>query len=148
MILSININIKELSVLGKSFKWQKPSHCPRCKNSKLWGHGFVNFYFDGYKNSLILKRYRCFSCHCIITMKPTGFWNKYQTSIEKIYKTLKFRLEKHCWPPWTTRQKAGHWIKAFTINVRMLKFRRFIGKKLDEILTLCFEKEINFLSSE
>jgi len=35
----------------------------------LWGHGFADAVFDGYKQPLPLKLYRCPDCGCVIRLR-------------------------------------------------------------------------------
>jgi len=146
VIIRINIELDQVAALGKKFNWQKPTICPCCNNSKLWGHGFVASCFEGHSQCLWLKRYRCPSCHCIITLKPIGFWKYYQSSIHTIVKILIHRFKERLWPPWASRQRSCHWMKAFIINIKMHEFDRFADKSPLEILERCFDKQINFLS--
>lgn len=110
--------MEQLAAEGKKFNWQKPTHCLNCKN-KLWGHGYQKAYFDGYDVIFYLKRYRCPKCGIVITMRPSGYWKKYQSSIYTIYKVLKFRLSELKWPPWTQRNRACHWLKNFKRKIKM-----------------------------
>jgi len=147
VIISINIMLEDLARLGKDFKWEKPSICPCCENSKLWGHGFVKCYFNGFSHSLWLKRYRCPSCNSVITVKPSGYWSRFKSSVQTIYNTLSYRFLYKKWPLSISRQRAGNWMRAFIKNIKMLIYDRF-GSEPFKILQICFEKNINFLSSK
>ena len=87
VLIHCHVDIDLLSKLGKKYKWQKPDSCPKC-GSKLWGHGFVSCFLC-YITALFLKRYRCPNCKIVITIKPRGFWKKYQFRDKSIYHTLK-----------------------------------------------------------
>ena len=116
-----------------------PDKCPKCSN-KLWGHGFLLF------NDLYLKRYRCNSCSSVITMKPSQFWKKYQSTISSIYHQLKCRLEKHHWPISTKRQRANQWLDKFITFIRMLYGLDNCGMTLVERLDSLYYKRIPFFS--
>src|SRR5271166_5000084 len=118
MIVSVNVCLEELTRLGRLFKWKKPKCCPKCK-FRLWGHGFVARYFSKLKDALFLKRYRCSRCGCVVTLRPAGFWKRYQTSANEIYEALRFRLSKFTWPPGFSRQRGGHWLSKFILNFQM-----------------------------
>ena len=74
MILSVCVKLKEIDEQGRNFHWPKPCGCPKCRSARLWGHGFVLAYFDGFSFGLWLRRYRCPDCNCIIRMKPEGYF--------------------------------------------------------------------------
>ena len=104
------VDIFLLAIEGKKFKWQKPSSCPDCGHY-LWGHGFVGRYFDDFTDKLWIKRYRCPNCKNVITLTPMGHHKFFRFSLSHIFKTLIHRLSSYQWPPWTTRQRAGHWLQ-------------------------------------
>ena len=120
MLLRVNVCLKRLSILGKEYKWTKPSHCPRCQNSRLWGHGFVAKCFRSFSQKLWLKRYRCCQCGMVLTIHPQGFWPRFQANIQHIYFILRHRLTRFHWPKSSSRQRAGHWLQSFLSLLRML----------------------------
>ena len=52
LILSLSVNLPSLMSQGKSYPWPRPPCCPRCEGRRLWGHGYVGRYFDGYEERL------------------------------------------------------------------------------------------------
>jgi len=88
MIMSIPVDIKRLVKLKKNYPWSKPDHCSNCKNPTLWGHGFVDAFFDCEKNALPLKRYRCPNCGNVIKLKPQGYFNRFHATIDTIRKSI------------------------------------------------------------
>ena len=46
MIFFISVKLKEIVEKGRDYPWPKPKVCLRCRDSKLWGHGFVESYFQ------------------------------------------------------------------------------------------------------
>ena len=48
MVIFFPVILKQLFHLGRFFPWPKPERCPRCGSHRLWGHGFVAAYFDGF----------------------------------------------------------------------------------------------------
>ena len=135
-----NVELQVLYKAGKSFHWKRPSCCNGCQ--KMWGHGYVRRYFEGYSKCFWLKRYRCPCCGVVVTMRPTGFFPRFQSSTEQIYKALKHKLTTLRWPPWTTRQRAGHWLRRFMSKLAM----DFPGSSPPELLSRLHGKMINFLS--
>ncbi len=140
----------DLSVLyeaGKSYNWERPS----CRNGcqKVWGHGYVQRYFAGYPECFWLKRYRCPTCHEVITMQPLGFFKKYQSSIQQIFKALKHKLATLRWPLGTPRQRGGHWLRKFMAKLNMdfpTPSPPTSGSSPPELLERLYKKMINFLS--
>ena len=62
MILPVIVNLKEIEEQGRNYPWIRPEVCLRCRGSHLWGHGFVESWFDGYIHALLLRRYICPVC--------------------------------------------------------------------------------------
>jgi len=108
MIVNIKVKLKELSKQGKSYCWSSMD-CPRC-NRRMWGHGYVSRYFEGFIEALWLKRFMCASCGCVVTVRPVEYWRRYQTAINSIFDILLYRVRHFKWPPVITRQRAGHWL--------------------------------------
>ena len=112
MILSVCVKLKDIDEQGRNFHWPKPPDCPRCCSVRIWGHGFVLAYFDGFAFGLWLRRYRCPDCNCIIRMKPEGYFPRFQASIETIYSCLKQRLCTGRWNRDLSTSRQRHWLAA------------------------------------
>jgi hypothetical protein len=110
MTLPQPVKLSQIHSDGKNFKWIRPALCPRCQQPKIWGHGYVSRFFNSIIGLLYIKRWRCHGCKLVITCRPEEFWRRYQESIDQIFEALKYRIENLRWPPWTTRQKGGHWM--------------------------------------
>ena len=119
LIYKVAVKLKELFEQGRSYKWPKPDICPRCGKSHVWGHGFVLAFFDGFSHGLYLRRWRCPECGCVIRMKPTGYFNRFQASIENIRHDLCHRVETGRWPPGLSGPRRRHWKKALIRNIRL-----------------------------
>ena len=112
LILFVAAKIKEILALGKDYPWRKPKLCPRCRISRVWGHGFVLAYFDGLSEGLWLKRYRCPLCGCVLRLRPEGYLRRFQATVESIRSSLSRRLEMGRWPPNLLRSRQSHWLRA------------------------------------
>jgi len=112
LLQQISVSIKELIHLGRDFPWPRPERCPRCGHCRLWGHGFVPAYFEGDYKPVLLRRYRCPVCRLILRLKPSGYFQRFQTSIESIRQSLSHRFYRHLWPPGSSRQRQGHWFRS------------------------------------
>ncbi len=95
MILSVTANLKEIEEKGRNYHWVRPKVCLRCKGSRLWGHGFVKSWFDGYVCTLLLRRYRCPLCGCVIKLKPKGYFKRFQAKTESIRFHIVRELEEN-----------------------------------------------------
>jgi hypothetical protein len=110
MILFVDLDLKEVNLLGKKFSWQKPSVCPRCLRSHVWGHGFTGTFFDGFLNALLMRRFRCPACGCVIKCRPRSHFTRIQTAIDTIRSYLAGRIETGRWAGMSERGR--HWLSA------------------------------------
>ena len=119
MIVFTRFSLVELSVQGKNFNWKKPDICPSCKSPRLWGHGYRLARFVGFVVALWLKRYRCDSCKSVVTIRPEGYFKRYQSSSDDISVTLTKRLSNGKWSGSHPRQRSWQWLKRFNNFVRI-----------------------------
>lgn len=112
MIISIKADLTEIDKKGRDYPWKKPDRCPKCGDYKVWGHGFVEVCFDGFKSPLLTKRYRCPNCGCVIRYRPIGFFKRFQAGIDTIRSCISCRIRCGRWPPGLSRSRQGHWLKA------------------------------------
>ncbi|MGD9212334.1 MAG: hypothetical protein PVI90_16250 [Desulfobacteraceae bacterium] len=136
MIISVRANLNEIFEQGRKFKWGKPCNCPRCGSVRLWGHGFVFAYFDGFSQGLILRRFRCPDCRCLIRMKPKGYFPRFRAGIAKIRTCLSSRLFSGKWLKDLSGSRQRHWLAAlkrksaafFSVNEQLMNaFDRLIA---------------------
>lgn len=118
MIIKVKADIKEIFKLGKKYKWQKPERCHRCQESRLWGHGFVLCFFDGFEQGLYLKRYRCPYCHTIFKLKPQGYLKKFQAATRMIFSSILGRVYKNKYLPGVSRNRQHFWFIALKRNIK------------------------------
>jgi hypothetical protein len=117
LIIHIFVSIKEIFRLGRNYQWQRPEHCPRCHCFKVWGHGFKDTFFEGYKDPVPLKRWRCPQCGCVICYRPKNYFPRFQTPIKTIRSVISHRLQCGRWPSGFIRCRAGHWLRALKKQV-------------------------------
>jgi hypothetical protein len=137
MILFVAVNLKQVSVLGRNFPWQKPAICPCCKQSHLWGHGFADTYFAGYPAALPMRRYLCPACGCVIKCRPQGYFARFQTATATIRSQLGKRIETGRWPRCASRGR--HWMAALkrkTLAHLGLDWLRCLVPAFDRLLHL------------
>ncbi len=135
--------VKEIFRLGKSYAFPKPERCLRegCGSSRIWGHGFVPRYFDGYAKPLWFRRWRCPDCGCVYTIQHAGYWPRHHTPIQTIAFGLTYRIMHGFWDKTLglTRQRQGHWLRALKDNIKMwlgLSFSRGVMAGFQELVRL------------
>lgn len=104
--------------LGKLFPWLRPDRCPRCGGRRLWGHGYVQRYFDGVAEPLWMKRWRCPDCGAVHTCRPASHWRRFLAPIAVILASLAAKLEGFRWPSSENRQRQQYWHHGYRIQSR------------------------------
>jgi hypothetical protein len=118
MILPVVVVLKDIYEKGRDYLWPRPEVCPMCKVRRPWGHGFVLAFFDGFTVGLLLRRYRCPRCGCVIRLKPQGYFERFQASIETIRSTIGELLKKNRCPSGACRTRQAHWLIALRRKAR------------------------------
>ena len=116
MIIFVTVKLKQILKKGRRYRWPKPELCPRCGISKLWGHGYVLAYFDGLPAGVLLRRYRCPGCHCVIRLRPKGYFGRFQASIETVRASIWNRVENGRYLPGISWSRQRHWLVALLRN--------------------------------
>jgi hypothetical protein len=120
MIYFVSVQLKDIFEQGKTFLWVRPVACLNCNHYKVWGHGFVPRFFDGFVSCLYLKCYRCPQCRCVMTLRPDTHFNRIRCCKETIRVLLAHRILKDRWPPSLfPSPRMRHWLanlkrQAFT----------------------------------
>jgi hypothetical protein len=119
LILFVEVCVKTLMELGRNYRWKKPEQCPKCKGVRVWGHGYVEAYFDEVGSGcVLLKRYRCPQCGVVIRLRPLGYWKRIQATVATVRQCVVHRLEKGRWPPQTNPARGRHWLRGLRRQVR------------------------------
>jgi len=135
MILPVVIVLKEIYEKGRDYLWPRPEVCPRCKAARPWGHGFVAAYFDGFTAGVLLRRYRCSQCGCVIRLKPHGYFDRFQSSIETIRAVICDLVDKKLSFSGVSRTRKAHWLKALK-----RKARAYFGDPFQHSLPEAFDR--------
>lgn len=118
LILFVEVCVKTLVEVGRGYPWEKPKQCPQCQGVRLWGHGYVEAYFDeAGGRCVLLKRYRCPECGLVIRLRPWGYWKRIQATISTVRQCLIDRLEKGRWPPGCNGARGRHWLRGLRRQV-------------------------------
>ena len=135
MIIFVCANLKEIFIKKRDYAWPKPDVCPRCKMSKLWGHGFVGAYFDDFAGQIQLRRYRCPECCCVIRLRPGGYFPRIQATIETIRSSLSKRIGQGRYLAGLSRSRQRHWFKALIKNTVA-----YLGQSFKDRLLVAFDR--------
>jgi hypothetical protein len=142
MVISVDVSIKEIVLKGRDFPWLRPAVCPRCDGNRVWGHGFVAALFDGFDDEVLLRRYRCPDCHCVLRLRPSGYFKRFQASIDAIRSSIAFRLEKGRWPPGSSRTRQSHWLRSLYRKTFAYCGQAAMGRLLQRFDFLVWKDEI------
>lgn len=104
--------MEKLQVLGKAYPWKRPILCPSCRGVRLWGHGFVLRFFQGFPSGLWIKRWRCADCTQVHTIRPIGWQSGLLHHLSIIKNAMLHRIRKgrYC-PSFARRQTQQYWWK-------------------------------------
>jgi len=118
MVLFFPVVLKTLFVQGRNYPWPRPSGCPRCSSCTVWGHGFADALFDGYKQPLLLKLYRCPDCGCVIRLRPEGYFKRFQAPVETIRSSIACKSTTDRWLPGISPNRQRHWFRALCKRIK------------------------------
>ena len=118
MVIFFPVILKKLFHLGRLYPFPKPERCPRCGSHRLWGHGFVSAFFDGFDRPFSLRRYRCPDCGCILRLRPSGFFKRFQSSICTIRCSIAGKTKAGRWLPWLSRTRQCHWFRSLCKRIK------------------------------
>lgn len=140
MILPVTANLKEIEKKGRNYQWIRPEVCLSCRSSDVWGHGFVESWFDGYCVALLLRRYRCPLCGCVIKLKPKGYFKRFQAKTERIRFHIASRLKTGKWPGGLAiSARCRHWLRALkrqTMAHLGIEWMRHLPQAFDRLIEM------------
>ncbi|MFC1834499.1 hypothetical protein ACFL2Q_07170 [Thermodesulfobacteriota bacterium] len=110
MILNVLVRLKDIVRQGRNFPWHRPEECPRCHSPRLWGHGFVAAIFDGVAELVLLRRFRCPECGCVVKLRPDGYFSRFQASVGTIRSRIAFRVLTGRWRGGMSRSRQWYWL--------------------------------------
>lgn len=102
------VNVKGLFELGTLYPWPRPNRCRLCGSRRIWGHGYVPRYFEGFILPLWIRRLRCPDCGTVYTLRPDGFVRGFRYSLA----TIVLSLAEAVIPPRASRQARQYWLRA------------------------------------
>ena len=121
--------------LGRRYPFPRPPNCLKegCKSQRVWGHGYVEAWFEGYNTPICLRRYRCHDCGCVYTIRPFGYWSRHKAPVRIIIQRLCQKIKQGVWDKsdGLTRQRQGHWLRALKKNIKTYLGMSFGGSVLE-----------------
>ena len=121
MVLPVAVDVKSLGELGTKYPWPKLLRCRSCSSSRVWGHGYVLRYFEGYIEPLWVKRLRCPDCHTVYTLRPDCFYPRFRYSILIILSSLVTRIAYCRFMPCLPRQNQQYWYRGLLLQAQRLR---------------------------
>jgi hypothetical protein len=110
MIAYLELDLNRIAENSRDYPWPQPEGCSRCQHSKLWGHGFVWMIFEGFRQALKMRRYRCPQCGCVVRVRPAGFFARHQSAVASIRESLAQRISTGRWLGGVAGNRARHWL--------------------------------------
>lgn len=138
MVIFFSVILKELSEKGRRYSWPRLERCPRCGACTVWGHGYVSAFFDGFNQPVLLRRYRCSDCRCVIRCRPSGYFKRFQASIDKIRASISSKAEKGSWLSDISRTRQAHWWRALKRRTTA-----FFGNTFHRVMVENFDRLIS-----
>jgi hypothetical protein len=112
----MSASVAQIMSQGKLYPWLRPERCPRCGGQRLWGHGYVPRYFDGFPEPTWVKRWRCPDCGAVHTCRPASHWRRFLAPISIILASLVAKLAGLRWPHGESRQRQQYWYCGYLIQ--------------------------------
>lgn len=132
LILYLSVDCSEISRVGKGFGWPRPSRCPGCRGSRLWGHGYVRRFFDGTADALWMKRWRCPDCGAVHTMRPETHWRGFWADRTTILASLESKESGRRWLAHLGRERQQYWWRGFRIQRQFEGAVRTLGALVEQ----------------
>lgn len=110
MLHFVSVHLKEVFEQGIGFQWPRPACCPLCNHYKVWGHGYVERFFDSFAGVFFVKRFRCPTCGCVITCRPSTHFRRIQAAKTFVRHSLSKRLSKGRWDARVCSSRQRHWL--------------------------------------
>jgi len=97
---------------GPRYSWPKPTRCPKCQGLRLWGHGYVERYFDSIAVAIWLKRFRCPQCNAVHTCCPKGYLRSIRYPAFLVALCLAQKILHGRWIRCLCRQVQQYWYRT------------------------------------
>ena len=112
-VLYYKVELNLLKQKGKEYPWPRPPRCPCCGHHRLWGHGYVERYFDGHNYPFWVKRYLCPHCKRVHTLRPAQYHRRFHSRWVLIFWSLGIKIVLGTWMKDIPRQSQQYWWRGF-----------------------------------
>ena len=112
LVLHVTVDVKGLFALGRLYPWPRPNRCRLCGSRRIWGHGYVPRYFEGFIHPLWVRRLRCPDCGTVYTLRPDAFARGFRYSVATIISSLARTTTGTSLLPRPSRQARQYWLRA------------------------------------
>lgn len=116
LIVHCAVDVKILGELQRKYPWPRLGKCPKCSSVRLWRHGFVLRYLDGYADQLWMLRYRCPECGSVHTMRPSEYDRMFRAPWLLIFEVLLAKILFGRWTSGISKEKQRYWMKGFRLH--------------------------------
>ena len=131
MVLHVAVDVQKLVELGKKYPWPRPARCLSCTSSRLWGHGYVRRYFEGFVYPLWIRRLRCPDCRTVYTLRPDLFYRGFRYSVRTILSSLMTKITDNWWLPSLPRQNQQYWYKG--LKLQSARFKSILSPDMETL---------------
>ena len=111
MVWHVAVELNDVAAQGRDYPWKRPESCLRCRRFRVWGHGFVGRYFDGFAHAVLMKCFRCPGCGCVFTCRPEGYVRRIRSAVGSMRRELRHRLEQGRWLSRGETSRKRHWLR-------------------------------------
>jgi hypothetical protein len=87
----------------------------------------VERFFDTFWQALLIKRFRCPNCGCVLTCRPSTHFSRIQSSKATVRHSLSERLSKNRWPAGNSSPRQRHWLVNLKRKARAYLTDRWEG---------------------
>lgn len=120
LILYLSVDFKLLRTMQKEYRWPRPRRCPRCGGTRLWGHGYVDRFFEWEVEALAMKRWRCPDCGAVHTMRAATHWRGFWAPWPLIMSSLLAKASGVAWLASISRQRQQYWWRGYRLQSQVL----------------------------
>lgn len=135
MVIHVEVDVKQLAILGKDFPWEKPATCPKC-GGHLWWHGFVLGYLACITSALFFRRLSCPHCGALHRLRPKSHWPRFQSAINTIKQVIAHRQNNSTWRSDLPRSRQRQWWRRLKKKATLCLGLSFVGSLFDSFLAL------------
>ena len=117
MVIPVEAKLKQIVEQQRDYPWPRPEPCPRCQEPRCGAMGLWRPTLMIYACPVLLRRFRCPGCGCVMRLRPKGYFERFQASIHRIYECLSRRIVNGRYGTELSRSRQRHWMLALQRQV-------------------------------